>query len=171
MILLKIYSQEFCNASLLMRIRMKAIPVEDANSLSTVERYHETLCKSYRLVKGEAPVINGTWALQYALKAVNDSAGPDGLVPTQLVCGSMPRLGLPTDTPAAELLQRAVVVRKAIEALSRHFAFTQVSSALLSRNDPDVFDIHTGLSAHTFWYIVSIPIVGRDLTRSYLVTS
>ena len=48
-----------------------------------------------------------------AFKAVNDSAGPDGLVPTLLVYGVYPRL-TDTDPPAPIVIQRATAIKKAI---------------------------------------------------------
>lgn len=104
-----------------MKIGTKSVPVEAANSLSIVERYHDPLRRAYRIVKREVPDIDDESALQYAVKSVNDTVGPDGLVSTLLVYGALPRLGLPSDAPAAGLLQRAVAVRKASNALSRHF--------------------------------------------------
>lgn len=41
-------------------------------------------------MKKELPDISPKAALQMAVKAVNDTAGPDGLVPTLLVFGAYP---------------------------------------------------------------------------------
>jgi len=48
-----------------------------------------------------------------AVKAVNDTAGPNGLVPTLLVYGAYPRISnLGPFTPS--ITERAAIIRKAI---------------------------------------------------------
>lgn len=77
-----------------------------------------------------------------SVKAINDSVGPDGLVPTLLVFGALPRLGLPTDPPTPSTFKRAIALRKATKAMSKHFSSRQVKDALKVRNGPDVTEIH-----------------------------
>jgi hypothetical protein len=57
-----------------------------------VEQYHGPLRRVYQIIIVEIPDINKDIALQMAFKAINDSAGPDGLVPTLLVFGAYPRM-------------------------------------------------------------------------------
>lgn len=45
-----------------------------------------------------------------AVKSVNDSVEPDGVVPNLLVFGAISHLGLPSDPPAPTKLKRAVAV-------------------------------------------------------------
>jgi hypothetical protein len=47
--------------------------------------------------------------LQMAVKAVNDSTSPDGLVPTLLVFGAFPRM-TELDLPALTISQRATAI-------------------------------------------------------------
>jgi hypothetical protein len=56
--------------------------------------------------------------LQMTVKAVNDTAGPDGLVPILLVFGAYPRMTEP-DLPAPTTTQRATAVHKAMTEVSR----------------------------------------------------
>jgi hypothetical protein len=51
--------------------------------------------------------------LQIAFKAINDTAGPDGLVPTLLVFGAYPRM-VESDAPSITVTQRAIVIKKAM---------------------------------------------------------
>ena len=51
--------------------------------------------------------------LQMAFKAVNDTAGPDGLVPTLLVYGALPRM-VEYDTPSPTAAQRSAALKKAM---------------------------------------------------------
>lgn len=88
-----------------------------------------------------------------SVKAVNDSVDPDGLVPTLLVFGSFPRLGLPSDPPTPSTFKRAVALRKATTEISKHFASRKVRDPLKTRNGPDVTDIHkTPISAPVLVY-------------------
>ena len=76
-----------------MAIEMKEVPVEAHNSIGKVERYHQPLRRAYEIIQDElqdktSPEI----MLQMAVKAVNDSAGSDGIVPTLLIFGAYPRM-------------------------------------------------------------------------------
>ena len=66
------------------------MPVEAHNSVGMVERYHGPLHRIYYIIIAELPDISKDMALQMAFKAINDSAGPDGLIPTLLVFGAYP---------------------------------------------------------------------------------
>jgi hypothetical protein len=71
------------------------------------------------------------------LKTVNDTAGPDGLVPSLLVFRAYPRMST-LDPPAPTITQRATAVRKAIEEVAKSRAKRQVDNALNQRNGPSV---------------------------------
>ena len=66
--------------------------VEAYNSVGKVERYYALLRRAYRILKAELNGTSNEIILQIAVKAVNDSAGLDGLVPTLLVFSAYPRL-------------------------------------------------------------------------------
>lgn len=132
----------FQSNSDMLHIRTKAIPVEAAHSMSIVERYHTPIRRAYKIICKEAPDLNKETALQMAVKAINDSVGPEGLVPTLLVFGALPRLGLPSDPPTPSTFKRAIALRKATATMSKHFSSRQVKDALKTRNGPDVTDIH-----------------------------
>jgi hypothetical protein len=74
--------------------------------------------------------------LQMAVKAVNETAGPDGLVPTLLVFGAYPRL-TPYDAPSPTIVKRAEAIRMAMKELQRFHAEHQVKDALTARNGPN----------------------------------
>jgi hypothetical protein len=57
-------------------------------------------------------------ALQMAFKAINDSAGPDGLVPTLLVFGAYPRM-IKSDAPSPTVAQRATAIKKAMAEIHK----------------------------------------------------
>ena len=85
-------SREFRQYAASMAITTKSVPVEAHWSIGMVERYHAVLRRAYKVImdKLQGSGINKDMALQMAVKAVNDTAGPNGLVPTLLVFGAYP---------------------------------------------------------------------------------
>ncbi len=76
-----------------------------------------------------------------AIKAVNNIAGPNGLVPTLLVFGAYPRI-TKLDPLAPLITARAIVVRKAIAEITKLRAYKLVNNALNHRNGPNTTLIH-----------------------------
>ena len=68
------------------------MPVEAHNSVGLVERYHIPLIRAYKIFLEECPDLSRDERLQMSFKAVNDTAGPDGIVLTLLVFGAYPRI-------------------------------------------------------------------------------
>ncbi len=85
-------SKEFAQHASSMGIRVKIVPIEAQNSIGIVERYYGPIRRAYLIVLTKIPGISRDMALQMAFKAVNDTAGPDSLVPTLLVYGALPRM-------------------------------------------------------------------------------
>ncbi|RAL61504.1 hypothetical protein DID88_009543 [Monilinia fructigena] len=80
--------------------------------------------------------------LQMAVKAVNDTAGPNGLVPTLLVYGTYPRLS-DINPPTATIIQRAKATKKAMAEVRHIRAKRQVTEALRLRNGPSTTSVLT----------------------------
>ena len=76
-----------------------------------------------------------------AVKAVNDTASPDGLVLTLLVFGAYPRM-TNLDPPAPLITARVIVIRKAIAEITKLRARKSVNNTLHARNGPDTTLIH-----------------------------
>lgn len=70
-----------------------------------------------------------------AVKALNDSAGPDGLVPTLCAFGAYPRITW-NDAPAPVSKQRADAMQKAMDELQKHRATQLINLAKNMRNGP-----------------------------------
>lgn len=115
---------------------IKVVGVEGHNSIGKVERYHWPVKRVYYILCEEMPNMSPADRLQMAVKAVNDTAGPDGLTPTLLVFGAFPRM-VEKDLPAAELSQRSKAMRKAMNTVLEIHAERQVTDALRMRNGPD----------------------------------
>ena len=119
-------------------IEIKEVPVEAYNSVGLVKRYHAPLRRSYEIIQDELKDehIDKEIVLQMAVKAVNDSAGPNGIIPTLLVFGAYPRL-TEIDPPSPSVTKRAEAIRAATKEVRRLHAERQVKDALAIRNGPD----------------------------------
>ena len=76
-----------------------------------------------------------------AVKAVNNTAGPDGLILTLLVYGAYLRISN-LDPPAPSIINRATVIQKAIAEIVKLRAKQTVNNALYHRNGPDTTPIY-----------------------------
>lgn len=136
---------EFQQNAQVLAIRTKGVPVEAAQSMGNVERYHTLLRRAFFIISEELkevrPVPGKSIILQMAVKAVNDTAGPDGLVPTLLVFGTYPRIST-TDPPSPTIAQKALAIKKAMTEVAKLRAERQVADALRMRNGPDTTPIH-----------------------------
>ena len=97
-------SKEFKHYATTMGVETKGVPVEAHNSIGMVERYHGPLRRAYQIIAAELPGLDKSMALQMAFKALNDSVGPGGLIPTLLVFGAYPRL-VESDPPSPSVTQ------------------------------------------------------------------
>ena len=87
-------SQRWHDILSLSGIKLELSPIESHNSLTVGERYHDPLRRIYRKVRHDFPTLSESLALSLANKAMNDTMGPEGLVPTLLVFGIVPRLSI-----------------------------------------------------------------------------
>ncbi|RAL58504.1 hypothetical protein DID88_004008 [Monilinia fructigena] len=137
-------SKEFVQNAKSISITTKSVPVEAHNSVGIVERYHHPLRRAYEILTKELEDDNLTkvMVLQMAVKAVNDTAGPNGLVPTLLVYGTYPRLS-DINPPTATIIQRAKATKKAMAEVRHIRAKRQVTEALRLRNGPSTTSVLT----------------------------
>ena len=106
--------------------------VESHHSLGPGERYHAPLRQVYLKIRHEHPSLDKETALRLAVKALNDTMGPEGLVPSLLVFGVLPRFPavntkLPNQVERMEALKNARAEAAAITAQIR------VRKALLAK--------------------------------------
>ena len=98
-----------------MAINVKEVPIEAHNSIGKVEQYHALLHRAFEVIREELrDKTNLDLFLQMAIKAINDTAGPDGIVPTLLVFGAYPRM-TKESSPLSSITQRAEAIRKRSE--------------------------------------------------------
>lgn len=70
-------------------------------SLGLGERYHSAIRRFYNRVKADQPSVTKKYALDVALKALNDTMGVDDLTPTLLFYDVHPKLPLPDSASTA----------------------------------------------------------------------
>lgn len=122
-------TESFASSADLLHIRTKAIPVESTKFMNIVEPYHQLIRRAYQIIKSESTDTDENAALQMAVKMINGSVGPDGLVLTPFVYGALSRLGLLHDKPSPSTFQSGAPQKKATLEVSKQFAKRQVQSA------------------------------------------
>ena len=73
-----------------MVIEVKEVPIEAYNSVRKVEQYYIPLRRIYKIISSKLKGASKKLTLQMAVKAVNNSAGPDRLIPMLLVFSTYP---------------------------------------------------------------------------------
>lgn len=113
---------------------MKTTGVESHNSLALGERYHAPLRRLFNKVRHAEPTLIPEMALRVAQKSLNDTMGPNGLVPTLLVYGMLPRLPVAeSDFPDQQACMRALPVsRREMETIVAQLRINQALRARIS---------------------------------------
>lgn len=98
-------SKEFPSSADAQGITLLQAPIESPETMLHVESYHSPLRAAYMKIRASlSRTESDEDCLQKAVKAVNNTIGPEGLCPTLLVFGTIPRrVGR---TPAASQLAR-----------------------------------------------------------------
>ena len=78
-------SKEFKQYAIIFGTAIRSIPIKAHNSVKMVECYYGPLYCIYHIITAELLDISKDIALQIAFKAINNSIGPNGLIPTLLV--------------------------------------------------------------------------------------
>jgi hypothetical protein len=117
---------------------MKEVPVEAYNSVGKVERYYNPLRRAYKIIcnKLRDTKTNAKMSLQIAVKTVNDSVGPNDIIPILLVFGAYPRI---TNNSVLSLIttKRAKTIRKASNEIRQYYTKRHVKDIFRIRNGPD----------------------------------
>jgi hypothetical protein len=81
--------------------------------------------------------VSKQFVLQIAIKAVNNTAGPNGLVSTLLVFSTYPQMTT-TDTLFLIVTERGKAITKAIKQIVKLYVKRQVTDVLRQRNGPNI---------------------------------
>ena len=120
-----------------MAIATKSVPVEAHWSIGMVEKYYAVLQKAYKIIADDLQGYGLTKEiiLQITVKAINDIASPNGLVPTLLVFGAYPRMS-EFNSPTPTITQCATAIKNVMKEVQKVRAGKQVIDTLNQRNGP-----------------------------------
>jgi hypothetical protein len=81
--------------------------------------------------------VSKQFVLQITIKAVNNTAGPNSLIPTLLVFGTYPQITT-TNTSSLIVTKHGKAITKTIKQIAELHAKRQVTDALKQRNRPNI---------------------------------
>lgn len=101
----------------LIKFETNAVLIEVPSSVSFAESYHTPVGSAFLIIKFDADDLSDKEALQMSEWSVNYSVGPNGLIPSLLVYGAIPRLGVSDEQPSAKTYNRATTLQEATEEM------------------------------------------------------
>ena len=106
--------------------------IESHNSLGIGERYHKPLRDTYLKLKIDHPTMQRQILLALSIKAMNDTLGPEGIVPSALAFGEFPSLRSLSGpiVPRLTLAERAHAAQDARGIMTKSLAQAKISRAL-----------------------------------------
>lgn len=131
-------------------INLEISGIESHNSAGIVERYHDPLRKIFNSIKSDYPQLDREIALRCAAKGINDTMGPEGLVPSYLVFGVIPTFpAMKTQLPSQK--DRMAAISAARIEMASISARLKIQYALRSRLPPATeYLIEPGDNVHVF---------------------
>ena len=123
-------ASEFLKLSSMAGVKIELSGVESHNSLSAAEKY-DPLGRIFEKIHFENPLLKPEFILSTAVKAMNDTMNCDGLVPSLLVFGILPRFpSFRTNLPnQAERMRALSAARTEMETITFEL---RISKALLA---------------------------------------
>lgn len=123
---------------------MKQTGVEAHSSLNIGERLHQTLRQAFRKLRLDHPKIGIRLLLSVAVKALNDTIGPDGVVPSALLFGEYPLIRTfdKPRMPNPKLVQRALIAQQARKLMAQNMAKARVTRAIKHNTLPADYAIY-----------------------------
>ena len=106
--------------------------VEAHYSLGIGERYHQPLRTTFRKLRISYPKVSDNLLLSISVSAINNTLGPEGLVPSALIFGEFPQLnifGEPMD-PKSTFETRSRIAIQARKEMEQHMARMKLQRAL-----------------------------------------
>ena len=121
-------------------------------SIGLVKLYHAVLRPEYKVIMEYLQgIINKETTFQIEVKAVNNTAGPNGLIPTLLVFGAYSQIyGI--EPPVPTIIQRAAAIEKAMEQFRKIRAKKQVIDTFKTKNRSLLNLVHDLLSILMYKY-------------------
>jgi hypothetical protein len=132
---------KFVNSAKIIAIEIEEIPVKAHYFIGKIEKYHAFVKRAFEIITANlGNIITPEHVLQMAVKAVSNTAGPNGLIPTFLMFGTFPRIS--HESPSSpSITARGEAMRKAMAEIHRLKAQRQVADALATRNGLNVENV------------------------------
>jgi hypothetical protein len=115
------------------------MPVETYNLVNKIKRYYGFLRQAYKIICDKLRDIETSTevSLQMVVKTINDSAGPDGIIPILLVFGAYPRI---TNNSVLSPIttKRTRAIRKASNEIRQYYTKRHMEDVLRIRNSPNI---------------------------------
>lgn len=124
-----------------LEINCRQVPIEVTNRMSLLYRYHEQLPRDFNILRAECQSFSFDKALLATVKTLNSRNGPDGLVTTLFVFGTMPHLGTMNDNLNPDIAKHAAAVSKTTKLMSAYFVKRQVQDAKKTQNGPETTEV------------------------------
>lgn len=124
--------------------------VASHNSMGQIEGAHAPLRRVFRMFHKEHPSLSDNLKLRLSVKALNDTAGPEGLVPSLLVFGVIPSLGN-TEANLVDQERRFRAMHLAPAEAAKITAEERIRIALRSNVPPSAkYDLQSGQSVMAY---------------------
>jgi hypothetical protein len=135
-------SREFCQFVISMTIITKAVFVEAHWSIDVVKRYHVELRRTYQMIfENLESTISKEIILQMIVKAINDTIDSDELMLILLIFETYLRMHV-MNSPISSIIQRAIVIEKAMIEIRKFRTERQIVDVLNTRNKSIEISIH-----------------------------
>ena len=106
--------------------------VESHNSIAKEEKYHDTLRRIFLKIQTDYKKLEKETILKLTIKAMNDTMGPNGLVPSLLVFGALPRFPAIANNLANQR-DRMETLQMAKDEMEQIVAEQRLKTALISK--------------------------------------
>lgn len=120
-----------------MAIVTNTVQVEAHESIGIIERYHTVLQRAYKIIADDLQGcgLSKEIILLIAIKVINNTAGPNGLVPTLFVFEAYPCMS-EFDSSTPIITQRATAIKNIIKEVQNVRAERQVVDTVNKKNRP-----------------------------------
>lgn len=143
-------SQSFIENCEIQGITLAISGVDSHNSIGSGESYHRQLLRVFNCVKSEYPNLERDQILRLSLKAVNDTAGINGIAPSALVFGVNPAFPVaPKSCPSQKARFKAMQLAR--DEMCQIIAERRINDALRRKLPPSThYIIKPGQSVRVY---------------------
>lgn len=137
-------SKAFQDLSTAHGIQLEFTGVSAHSPVGQIEKANGTIRRIFRILAAKHPALTRAMRLRYAIKAINDTAGEKGLVPSTLVFGVTTSLGN-SNVNVPEQSKRITDLKQARDEATTIVAEARIRRALKSNLPPSSnFRLRTG---------------------------